>query len=125
MPDLVSVGIPLTETFEGLSGTIDSLFSQTYDAFEIVLVDDFGNDDEDNPARTLAERDDRIVYIKTPGHFGILPSHAEALARSKGAYFMWVGVGDTLEPEFLSACVDRLERKSDLSLVVGSSRGGG
>mgnify|MGYP001330575138 CR=1 FL=1 len=123
MPDLVSVGIPLTETFEGLSDTIDSLLSQTYDAFEIVLVDDFGNDDEDNPARTLAERDDRIVYIKTPGHFGILPSHAEALARSKGAYFMWVGVGDTLEPEFLSACVDRLERKSDLSMVVGSSRG--
>ena len=123
MPDLVSVGIPLTETFEGLSDTIDSLLSQTYDAFEVVLVDDFGNDDEDNPARTLAERDDRIVYIKTPGHFGILPSHAEALARSKGAYFMWVGVGDTLEPEFLSACVDRLERKSDLSMVVGSSRG--
>ena len=123
MPDLVSVGIPLTKTFEGLTGTVDSLLSQTHDTFEIVLIDDFGEDDDDNPAKVLAERDDRIVYIKTPGQFGILPSHAEALARSKGVYFMWVGVGDTLEPEFLSACVDRLERKSDLSMVVGSSRG--
>ena len=123
MPDLVSVGIPLTETFEGLTGTVDSLLSQTHGTFEIVLIDDFGDDDDKNPAKVLAERDDRIVYIKTPGHFGILPSHAEALARSKGAYFMWVGVGDTLEPEFLSTCVDRLKRKSDLSMVVGSSRG--
>ena len=123
MPDLVSVGIPLTETFEGLTETVNSLLSQTYDSFEIVLVDDFGEDDGENPAKLLAERDDRIVYIKTPGHFGILPSHAEALARSKGAYFMWIGVGDTLAPDFLTACVDRLARKSDLSMVVGRSRG--
>ena len=76
MPDLVSVGIPLTETFEGLTGTVDSLLSQTHGTFEVVLIDDFGDDDDKNPAKVLAERDERIVYIKTPGHFGILPSHA-------------------------------------------------
>ena len=69
-----------------------------------------------------AERDKRLVYIKTPGHFGVLPAHAEALSRSKGTYFMWLGVGDRLDSNFLETCVARLEAKSDLSLAIGRTR---
>ncbi|PPR60930.1 MAG: hypothetical protein CFH10_01337 [Alphaproteobacteria bacterium MarineAlpha4_Bin2] len=122
MSKLVSVGIPLTEKFVGLTDTVESLLAQRYEEIEIILVDDFGKDDVDNSARDLADRDQRIVYVKTPGHFGILPSHAEALARSKGTYFMWIGVGDTLQADYISSCVEMLESKSDLSMVMGRSR---
>ena len=122
LPELVSVGIPLTETLDGLTETLNSLLAQTYKSFEIILVDDVSEDDVDNLARELSDRDERIIYVKTPGYFGILPSHAEVLTRSKGAYFMWMGVGDTLEVGYLSSCVELMERKSDLSMVVGRNR---
>ena len=38
MPELVSVGIPLTETLDGLTETLNSLLAQTYKSFEIILV---------------------------------------------------------------------------------------
>tara|TARA_B100000676_G_scaffold113655_1_gene113285 strand:- start:541 stop:843 length:303 start_codon:yes stop_codon:yes gene_type:complete len=86
MSSLVSIGIPVTERVEGLSLTIDSLLEQSHSDFEVILVDDTDNEITGAVCVDEAERDDRIIYVKTPGHFGVLPSHSEALARSKGAY---------------------------------------
>lgn len=122
MPALVSIGIPICGVADGFSATISSLLEQSYREFEVIIVDDTGDDMDGSPFEAEAERDERLGYIKTPGHFGILPAHAEALSRSKGAYFMWLGVGDQLAPNFLETCVERLEAKSDLSLAIGRTR---
>lgn len=125
MSILVSIGIPVVENIDGLSLTIDSLLEQSFEAFEVILVDDTGKDVSSEICVDEAGRDERITYVKTPGHFGVLPSHAEALARSKGTYFMWLGVGDRLDREFLATCVRKLEERSDLSLAVAAPRPGG
>jgi len=122
MSSLVSIGIPVTERVEGLSLTIDSLLDQSHTDFEVILVDDTDNEITGAVCVDEAERDDRITYVKTPGHFGVLPSHAEALARSKGAYFMWLGVGDRLDREFLGVCTARMEERTDLSLAIGRAK---
>jgi glycosyltransferase involved in cell wall biosynthesis len=122
MPDLVSIGIPVCDVADGLSATITSLLEQSYREYEVIIVDDTGDDMDSSSFKAESERDERLVYIKTPGHFGILPAHAEALSRSKGAYFMWLGIGDQLGPNFLETCIARLEEKSDLSLAIGRTR---
>lgn len=124
MPALVSIGIPITESVTGLPATISSLLNQSYDEFEVILVDDTVEESNGQVCEEEAERDERLTYVKTPGHFGILPAHAEALARSKGAYFMWLGVGDRLDDNFLETCIGRLEEKSDLSMAIGRTRVG-
>ena len=122
MKPLVSIGIPVTDRVDGLSLTIDSLLEQSHGKFEVLLVDD--TDDEITSALCVDEagRDTRITYVKTPGHFGVLPSHSEALARSKGAYFMWLGVGDRLDRNFLEICTNKMEERADLSLAIGRSK---
>ena len=122
MSSLVSIGIPVTERVEGLSLTIDSLLEQSHSHFEVILVDDTDNEITGAVCVGEAERDARIIYVKTPGHFGVLPSHSEALARSKGAYFMWLGVGDRLDREFLKVCTARMEERTDLSLAIGRAK---
>ncbi len=122
MSALVSIGIPISDSVGGLSLTIDSLLNQSHSNFEVFLVDDTGDDASSAVCINEADRDDRIGYVKTPGHFGVLPAHAEALARSKGSYFMWLGVGDRLSSEFLGRCVARMEEKTDLSLAIGRSK---
>lgn len=124
MPALVSIGIPITEGVDGLSRSIDSILEQTYGNFEVLIVDDSGNEDISDACRWEASRDPRLTYVNMPGRFGVLPSHAEALARSKGTYFMWLGIGDRLSPEFLAICIDRLDARSDLSAAIGRSRVG-
>ena len=122
MPALVSIGIPVCDIVKGLAATITSLLGQSYSEFEVVIVDDTGDETVGAFLEAEAERDKRLLYIKTPGHFGLLPAHAEALSRSKGAYFMWLGVGDRLDRNFLETCVARLEAKSDLSLAIAPTR---
>ena len=124
MAPLVSIGVPLLEGVDGLSRSIDTLLAQTYANLEIILVDDTSVPDIEAACRQQAARDPRIGYVSTPGQFGVLPSHAEALARSSGTYFMWLGVGDQLSADFIALCVERMEQRSDLALAVGRSRVG-
>ena len=91
MSSFVSIGIPVTESVAGLSETIDAVLGQTKDAFEIILVDDTTVEEEGAVCRAEAERDQRIIYVRTPGRFGLLSCHAEALSRAKGNYFLWLG----------------------------------
>ena len=122
MPALVSIGIPVCDIVDGFAATITSLLEQSYGEYEVIIVDDTGDGTVGTSLEAEAERDKRLLYIKTPGHFGVLPAHAEALSRSKGAYFMWLGVGDRLDSNFLETCVARLEAKRDLSLAIGRTR---
>jgi hypothetical protein len=122
MNPLVSIGIPVTDRVDGLSFTIDSLLEQSHGKFEVLLVDDTDDEIASAVCVDVAERDTRVTYVKTPGHFGVLPSHAEALARSKGTYFMWLGVGDRLDCKFLEICTNRMEERPDLSLAIGSAK---
>jgi glycosyltransferase involved in cell wall biosynthesis len=122
MPALVSIGIPICDIIDGFSTTITSLLEQSYGEYEVIIVDDTGENLAGFFLEVEAERDKRLLYIKTPVRFGILPAHAEALSRSKGTYFMWLGVGDRLDPNFIETCVARLETKGDLSLAIGQTR---
>jgi glycosyltransferase involved in cell wall biosynthesis len=122
MPALVSIGIPICDIVDGLAATITSLLEQSYDEYEVIIVDDTGDDAAGSSFEMEAKRDKRLIYTKTPGHFGVLPAHAEALSRSKGTFFMWLGVGDRLDSNFLERCIGRLEAKGDLSLAIGRTR---
>ena len=93
MGSLVSIGIPVTERVEGLSLTIDSLLEQSHSHFEVILVDDADNEITGAVCVDEAERDDRIIYVKTPGHFGVLPSHSGSLGTQQRRlfYVAWRG----------------------------------
>lgn len=66
---LISVIIPTYNSEEFVQATIDSVLAQTYDKFEIIVVDDESYDNTHRIIKEYCERDDR-VKLYTISHSG-------------------------------------------------------
>lgn len=62
MNPLISVVIPVYNTGQILNETVDSVLSQTYDKFEIIIVDDGSTDNTAEIIKSLERKDTRIKY---------------------------------------------------------------
>jgi glycosyltransferase involved in cell wall biosynthesis len=85
---------------------IESVLSQTFQDFEIIVVDDGSKDSTPDIARSF---DDRVRYVRQEnGGVAVAVNHGISLAR--GRYFAWLSHDDLYAPEKLSAQVTALQR---------------
>ena len=92
---------------EWLKEAIDSVLSQVYSNWELVLVDDFSSDKE--PGRILneyASKDSRIKIIKNEKNLGISKSSNLAANAATGDYLIFMDHDDYLEPQALYRFAD-------------------
>ena len=59
----ISVVMPVYNTGEILRASIDSILSQTFDDFELIMVDDGSTDDTYSICEQYAAQDGRIVLL--------------------------------------------------------------
>ena len=62
---LVSIVVPIYNGEAYLEKCIKSIINQTYDNFELILVDDGSTDNTYNLGKMIATKDDRISIIRT------------------------------------------------------------
>ena len=60
--ELVSIIMPSYNTGKFIQETIDSVINQTYDNWELIIVDDCSSDNTDEIVKSI--KDDRIFYLK-------------------------------------------------------------
>lgn len=112
----ISVIVAVYNAEEYLRRCIDSLLSQTFTDFEILLIDDGSTDNSGAICDDYAERDERCrVFhnlnqgIGTTRHFGIL--HAQ------GEYTIHVDSDDWVEPDMLD-CLYAEATRNDVDMVI-------
>ena len=71
---------------ERLLKALDSIIGQTYPNWELLLYDDGSNPAPAKCIRTAAERDCRIVYIRSDGNQGLAYALNGCLRRAVGRY---------------------------------------
>ena len=102
----VSVVIPTYNCGQYISKAIESVLNQTYQNFEIIVIDDGSTD---NTKSVLIPYMDKIKYIykKNGG-----PSGARNLGinNAKGEYIAFLDADDLLLEEYLSKCVNYIEK---------------
>lgn len=99
MNDLVSVIMPSYNTAKFIKETIDSVLNQTYQNFEIIIVDDCSTDNTDEVVSAI--KDDRIKYIKNEKNSGAAVSRNRALREAKGKWIAFLDSDDVWLPEKL------------------------
>lgn len=80
----VSVVIPVRNEERDIGECINSLLSQTFKNFEIVLVDDFSTDNTRRIIESL--HDERIRYFRNEKNLGISESRNRGVDLSRGKY---------------------------------------
>ncbi len=111
---LISIVIPVYNAESTLSRCLDSIITQTYTDFELLLVNDGSNDDSGEICDEYARRDSRVrVFHKENG--GVSSARNIGLDYAQGEWITFVDSDDYLEANYFNALTQDLS----VDLVVG------
>ena len=116
---IVSIGLPVYNGEDFLKYALDSLLSQTFRDFELIISDNASTDNTPKICQEYVLRDKRIRYIRQNNNMGALWNFNFVLKQSNKEYFIWVSADDKLHPEFLEKNIDILEKNKNVVCSIG------
>lgn len=114
---LVSVIITCYNHGYYLSEAIDSVLAQTYQNFEIIVIDDGSIDNTKN----VAARFNNVHYFYQNNQ-GLSASRNTGIRQSKGNYLVFLDADDWLLPNALLTNINILEQNRELAFVSGAHK---
>jgi glycosyltransferase involved in cell wall biosynthesis len=122
MNPLVSIIVPFYNAEKFLAEAIESVLEQTYDNWELILIDDGSTDSSTNIATEYARKNEtRIRYIDHPSHQnkGACASRNAGVSMAAGEYIAFLDSDDVWFPDKLRQQLNIFDRVPDASMVCG------
>lgn len=115
MEPLVSIGMPVFNCEKTISLAIRSILNQTYNNWELFLIDDGSTDTTLQIAQSFS--DSRIHVIADGIHQNLPRRLNQTIAMSNGKYFARMDGDDISYPERIQTQVEYLEEHSEIDLL--------
>jgi glycosyltransferase involved in cell wall biosynthesis len=118
----LSIGMPAFNGERYIRFAIDSILSQTYKDFELIISDNASTDETQRICLEYETQDSRIHYYRNKKNIGAPANYNRVFLLSSGDYFKWAAHDDVLAPSYLEKCVNVLD--NDSTIVVCHSKVG-
>ncbi len=115
---MVSAVIPAYNAADTLSRAIDSVMAQTFDDWELIVVDDGSSDRTPEVARCYG---DRVRIVQGP-HAGPGEARNRGAALARGRYLAWLDADDVWYPTKLAKQIELAESDDELEFITGNYR---
>lgn len=102
----VSVVVPCYGHAGYLGDALDSVFQQTQQVLEVIVVDDCSPDDT---AEVVRSRPEPVTYIRHPENRGLAASRNTGIAAASGDFVVSLDADDMLDPTYVEKCQDALK----------------
>ena len=115
----VSIIIPTYNRANFLPRTIKSVLNQTFQDFELIIVDDCSTDNTQEVVKEFQKKDDRIRYIRLDKNSGA-PAHPRnvGIQNARGNFISFLDSDDECFPEKLEKQLELFEKgPADLGFV--------
>ena len=106
---LVSLGLPVFNGGRYLEGALESILTQSFRDFELIISDNASTDETQQICTAFAKKDKRIKYRRNSKNVGLAANHNLLFSASIGKYFKWVAHDDEYDASMLQRCVEILE----------------
>ncbi len=110
-----SIIIPCYNLGELLQKAIDSVFAQTLEDIEVIVVDDASPDEDTQVVLSEIEKNVQVVRLKENGGVSIARNEGVKLAKSE--YILCLDADDTIEPTYLEKAKNIFDASDDVGLV--------
>jgi len=112
----VSFIVPCYKLAHFLGDCLNSILTQTYGDFEVLIMDDCS---PDNTAEVAAEfKDPRVIYIRNETNLGHLRNYNKGIELSRGQYIWLISADDCLRSQkVLQRYIDLLEKNPQVGYV--------
>ncbi len=111
MDGLVSVVTPMYNSEKYIRQTIESVQKQTYDNWEMIIVDDCSSDRSVQIAQEFAAHDRRIHVILNKENQGVAVSRNISIANASGRYIAFLDSDDLWRPKKLEMQLKLMKKK--------------
>lgn len=102
----VSIITPVYNCEKYIKETIESVQSQSYTDWELLLVDDMSTDNSANIIKEYIQKDNRIKYYKLSENSGAAVARNFALQKSDGRFIAYLDADDLWKKEKLEKQID-------------------
>ena len=103
---LVSIITPSFNSAKFIAETIQSVQNQTYQHWEMIIVDDCSSDETVSIIQEIANKDSRIQLIKLEKNSGTGIARSTALEKATGKFIAFLDADDLWKPKKLDKQID-------------------
>ena len=123
MPDpKLSIGMPVYNASHFLPQALDSILSQTFEDFELVISDNASTDATEAICRAYAGRDARIRYSRNGKNMGAGWNFRRVYELARGRYYKQAAHDDFCAPTYFERAVEALDRDPRLTVAYAKTR---
>ncbi len=118
----VSIGMPVYNGEDYLAAAIESILTQTFSDFELIISDNASTDRTADICRAYAASDPRVRYVRNGTNLGAARNYNQVVELARGRYFKWASHDDVCAPQLLERCVAVLEREPGVVLCYARTQ---
>ncbi len=111
MSPLVSIVIPCYNAARFIQKTLESVFSQSFSNYELIIINDGSTDASGDIVKALNHP---VVKYVDQTNQGVSAARNKGLSQAKGKYVLFLDADDLLEKDFLKLRVELLETNPTL-----------
>ena len=104
----ISVITPCYNQEKYIADCLDSLLAQTFDDFEVIVIDDGSTDNSVNIVKKYQKETDKIRLIQQPNQ-GVVSARNNAIKQAKGKYIYPLDPDDIIHPDALKKSYQAIE----------------
>ena len=113
----ISICLPAYNMERFIESTLLSIINQSFQDFEIIIINDYSNDNTENIINQLMQKDKRIKCINHSKNLGVYTSRVDGVANSQGKYAMLMDSDDMLLNPHLLENLFNLYLKYNLDII--------
>lgn len=113
---MISIIIPVYQAKQNIEQILGDIFAQTYQDYEILLVDDGSTDGSAEKCREYGQKNEKVRAILKE-HSGVSETRNAGIAAARGEYISFVDSDDRIDPDYLERLVQGI---GDYDLIISS-----
>lgn len=108
---LVSIIIPMYNSEKYISKCINAILNQSFNNFEVIIIDDGSNDNSKKIVEFTIKDDNRfkMIYQK---NLGVSEARNVGIHNAKGKYIIFIDSDDWIEKNYIEKLVNNIEEKN-------------
>lgn len=115
----VSIGMPVYNGASVIRRAIDSLLTQSFVDFELIISDNASDDETQDICIEYASKDHRVTYLRNERNVGALANFHKVLLKASGEFFFWAAHDDWWDSRFVESAVTTLDKNPTASACMG------
>lgn len=120
MNELISVVLPVYNGEKYLEQSIDSILSQTYENWELLILDDCSNDNTPKICEDYVKKDGRIHYYRNKKNLKLPGNLNKGFTLANGDYLTWTSDDNIFKDFAFEKMLNVLRKNKDIDLVFAS-----